>query len=462
MKNNSKFDRAVVIGGSMAGLLAARVLSDFYGETIVLERDELKDAGEQRRGVPHGRHAHAILAGGLQVIEELFPGISDELIAGGALLSDPLKDGRWFFEGGDLARSASGTDSIMSSRPFLEDGVRKRVRRLARVKILDNQSVRQLVTENGRVIGIQTDNGMLEADLVVDAAGRGSQTPQWLESMGFHKPPEERVEVQLAYTTRIFRRRPRHMNGDDFVVVNPTPEGKRGGVVLAKENNEWIVTLFGFFGNKAPEDLAGYIDYAGSLAAPYIHELVSQAEPIGDAERFNFPASVRRRYEKVPGFPEGLLVFGDAICSFNPAYGQGMSSASLQAIALRDTLAGSDKNLARRFFSRAAKVIDNPWSIAVGGDLKMPEATGHRGLDVKLINWYMGHLHRRGHNHVDASLAFVRVAQLLDPPTSLMRPSMIVRVLAGALRRWISRSHETSEQILRSVEPARRQAGDGF
>ena len=427
--------RVLVIGGSMAGLLAGRALSDAYQEVIIVERDELQESTGHRRGVPQGRHAHAILASGLETLEDFFPGIFDELVSRGAVPSDAQLDGRWFIEGGDLARSASGTRSVMSSRPLLEDVVRGRVRTLPGISIRSGVSVRGLITDGTIVRGIQTSSGVLEADLVVDATGRGSKAPKWLESMGFPQPPEERVGIELRYTTRYFRRHPRHLSGDSFAVVPPTPDGKRGGVVLAQEGGRWIVTLFEHFGQGAPADLEGYIAFARSLPAENIYDLLRDAEPIGDAVSFALPASTRRRYEKLDRYPAGLIVFGDAICSFNPAYGQGMSVAALQARSLRDVVTKQNADIARCFYRAAAKVIDNPWSIAVGGDLKMPETTGRRTLDVKLINWYLRHLHRCGHEDPKVASAFIRVAQLLDPPTALMRPVIVARVAYSALQR---------------------------
>lgn len=453
IKSKSHRNRAVVIGGSIAGLLAARVLTDFYAEVLVLERDDLSNEGRNRRGVPHGYHAHALLAGGLEVIEEYLPGISDELISNGALACDPLNDGRWFFEGNDLRRSASGTRAIMLSRPMLEIGVRHRVQTLDNLTILDNRSIRDLVFENGRVTGIQTQDQVLLADLVIDASGRGSRAPKWLESLGFRRPVEEKVEIQVTYTTRIFRRHPRHMNGDTFATLSPTPDCKRGGVILAKEDGEWIVTLYGYFGEKAPEDLDGFIEFARTLPASHIHDVVKNAEPVGEAKVFRFPASTRRRFEKLDRHPDGFLAFGDAICSFNPIYGQGMSSAALQARALADALKSGSESLSERFYALAAKVIDGPWHVAVGSDLRIPETVGRRSPQVRLINWYMSKLHRRGHIRVDAALAFVRVAQLLDPPPAIMHPALAVRVLASAFCRklgWTGASRAHGSVDLRS------------
>ena len=462
MKRETKLGRAVVIGGSMGGLLAARAISESYTDVVIVERDDISSEGVYRKGVPQARHAHAILAGGYQVIEEMFPGLSDELVSRGALVRDPLNDGRWVFEGDDLKRTPSGTQALLLSRPLLEDGIRRRVREIDGIRILDNRSVRELITKAKCVAGIVTDEEAIEADLVVDAAGRGSHASQWIKSLGFEQPREEKVNVQLFYTTRIFRRESRHMNGEAFVSIPSTPEGKRGGVVLAQEGDEWIVTLTGNFGHQAPEDLDGFIEYAATLPAKHIYELVRNAEPIGDAITMRYPASVRRRYEELNSMPDGFLAFGDAICSFNPVYGQGMSSAAQQARELRNALASGNKDLARRFYRAAGKVIDIPWSIAVGTDLQMPETGARRTVDVRIINWYMSKLHQRGHTRSDAAIAFIRVAQLLDPPTALMRPLLAARVIWSWICRALRTNGSKREPLVTSADRSRHVHDSGF
>jgi len=411
---------AVVIGGSMAGLLATRVLTDHYDRVTLVERDAFPSIGENRRGVPQGRHTHGLLASGRQVLDRLFPGISEEFISGGAIAGDIVGEVRWFNEGGCHRQFDSGLDGLLMSRPFLEGIVRSRVIQLTKVQLRESAGVEGLVASSGnlRVTGIQIASEVLSADLVVDASGRGSHSPQWLEALGYRKPPEERVEIALGYTTRFFRRRPQDLNGDWGAVIPPTPHGKRGGVILAQEDNRWTVTLVAHFGNYAPTELDGFIEFARNLPAPYVHEVVRDAEPLGDGFSARFPASVRRRYEKMRRFPEGYLVFGDAICSFNPVYGQGMSVAALESEQLAQALAEGSAGLEKRFFARAERVVDIPWSIAVGNDLRMAEAVGPRTA---------------GHDEVPA-MAFHRVANLLAAPPSLMHPRVAARVLWGNLR----------------------------
>lgn len=429
-------EHAVVVGGSMAGLLAARVLADRFDRVTLIERDELPSQTANRRGVPQGRHTHALLASGKEVLERLYPGFSEQLLAEGAVTGDTSADARWFFEGAPLQRKQCGVSALLLSRPFLERAVRERTLGLPNLTCLQSSHVDGLLSggEPAHVNGVRVGDRAVEADLVVDATGRGSKTPQRLKELGYQPPEEERVEVALRYTTRLFRRNPRDLAGDVAAVVPPTPDGKRGGVMLAQEGGLWTVTLIGHFGNAAPPELDGFIAYAKSLPAPYIHQVVRTAEPVGEAVTAKFPASLRRRYERLRRFPDGYLVIGDAISSFNPIYGQGMSSAALQAAELARTLDEESEGLARRFFARAAKVVDNPWSIAVGTDLRMPEATGPRTPMVRFVNWYMAKLHRTAHHDAEVAWAFLQVAALLAPPPSVLRPRVAARVLAGSLR----------------------------
>ncbi|MGH7492252.1 MAG: hypothetical protein ACREOO_07645 [bacterium] len=204
--------------------------------------------------------------------------------------------------------------------------------------------------------------------------------------------------------------------------------------MLAQEGEMWAVTLLTHFGPCAPEDLPGFVEFAKKLPAPYINEVIRAAEPLGEAASLRFPANVRRRYEKLERFPDRYLVFGDALSSFNPIYGQGMSVAALEAMELERTLIEGSQNLARRFFTRIAKVVDIPWAIAVGADLRIPEAVGPRNAGMKFVNRYMGKLQKAAHHDPALALAFYNVSNLLAPPSSVMHPRIVLRVLWGNLR----------------------------
>ena len=426
---------AVVMGGSMAGLLAARVLSQCFERVTLVERDPLRVESGNRRGVPQARHTHGLLSGGRHALNRLFPGFSEELTAAGAVHGDIIGEGRWFLEGGYHCKFPSGLIGVLVSRPFLEGRVRDRVRALPNVIFRDQEDIEGLTAspDRRRITGVALSREVLSADLVLDATGRGSQTPRWIETLGYPKPVEERVGVGLSYTTRSFRRKPEDAGGDVALIIPPTPAGKRGGVALAQESDRWSVTLLAHFSSGAGPHLDDFVEFARTLPAPDIYDLTRNAEPLDQAAMIQFPASVRRRYEKLPRFPQGYLVMGDALSSFNPIYGQGMTVAAFQALELEAALGEGLDDLARRFFARAAGVIDVPWNIAVGNDLRMPETKGTRPLAVRLINRYMARLHRAAHQDPAVALAFHRVGNLLDPPAAILHPRIVGRVLRRAL-----------------------------
>ena len=428
-----KGKQAIVIGGSMGGLLAARVLSNHFDEVTIIDRDKFPTEPDHRRGVPQSRHTHGLLASGRETLEAFFPGLSQDLREAGALPGDMIANSKWFFEGGLCAKFPSGLTGLLLSRPLVEFTVRKRVLAIPNLTVLEGAVVTGLASSRGKVTGVRLDDRVLEADLVVDASGRGSNAPDWLDLMNYEKPRVDRVEIGVGYTTRLFRRRPQDSGGDVAVVIPANRDTMKGGVMLAQENDRWTVTLFSYFRDYAPTDLEGFRAWAGRLPCQEIGNVIRNAEPIGEAYSARFPASVRQRYENLGRFPEGFLAFGDSICSFNPTFGQGMSTAALEAVELDECLKGGLPGLASRFFKRAAKVIDMPWSVSVGADLSLPSTVGKRNLGIRVINWYISKLHKAAHHDEVAALAFHRVANLLAPPPSILHPTVIWRVLKGNL-----------------------------
>jgi 2-polyprenyl-6-methoxyphenol hydroxylase-like FAD-dependent oxidoreductase len=434
---------AVVIGASMSGLLAARVLSDFFDTVTLLERDTFPVPGEQRKGAPQGKHAHGLHARGREILEQMFPNFTQEMAAEGGLVLDASQEFRWFANGGYHQPSTSDLKGLLVSRPLLEAGVRTRVLALPNVRALENCDVPGVTTteDRARVTGVRlvrratgSAEEILTADLVVDATGRGSRTPAWLKALGYEQPAEERVKIDLGYTTCVYRRTPDQLAGRRGIAIAGDPPNGRTGVAMAQEGDRWIVTIGGYAGDFAPLDPQGFLDYARELPTPDIYALIKDAERLSEPVAYRFAASLRRRYERMTRFPAGYLVFGDAICSFNPVYGQGMSVAALEALVLQDCLAQGGHALAPRFFKKASTVVDGPWSVAVGNDLRYPHVEGRRTRMGQFINWYIGKLHIAAREDAALSIAFLRVVNMIASPASLLHPRISLRVLRGNLR----------------------------
>jgi len=438
-------NHAVVIGGSMAGLLAARVLSDHFERVTIVERDRFPKGVETRKGVPQAHHAHALLPRGFMIMARLFPGIAEELGSGGAIASDVPAESLRYQLGGYRVRFSIGRKSLLMSRPFLEGHIRRRVRELPNVTVLEGHTVTGLLSDGAaeRVDGVSIQRRVedaperrLDAELVVDASGRGSRAAAWLEEMGFERPPEERIEIGVGYTTRVYRSRPDDLSGVKFVIVEPTPGRERSiGAMFRMEDERWIVTLGGWLGERAPTDEAGFVEFARNLPAPDIHEVIKDAEPLGEAVRYNFPANLRRRYERLRRLPEGYLVTGDALCSFNPIYGQGMSVAALEAETLEGCLKEGYEELPRRFYRRVSKVVDTPWKLAAGADFAHPGVEGNKAPTTGIVNWYVGHVRRAITRDEEVCRAFTMVTGLLMPPSALFRPKIALRVFRHSLTR---------------------------
>ncbi len=450
---SNRRDHAVVIGASMAGLATARVLADHFDAVTVLDRDQLPAGSDPRKGVPQGRHAHALLAGGARTIAELFPGIMEELVEGGAVLLE-FDDGRWHQAGGYRAQCLIERKVISASRPYLEGTIRRRVSQLVDVRIERGVGVDGLVCERDRITGVRIAGEapqVVDADLVVDCSGRSSQATRWLEGVGFPAPRVVEVRCQMQYATRILRRSASDLDAAFAVIIESPPHGKRAAFLMPIEGDRWIATVTAGYGAEAPTDEAGFAAAAAALPSPELHEALTAAEPLSPLLTHRLASSQRRRFEKQRRVPAGFLALGDSICSFNPVYGQGMSSAVLQAAELGACLQQhpNDRRLVRAFYRRAAKVIANPWAIAVGADFAYPETTGPKPAGTDLVNRYMKRVLLAAQVSAEVNTAMIRVQNLLAPPTSLLRPSMMRAVRSAA--------REAERQAATASAPTRRQ-----
>jgi 2-polyprenyl-6-methoxyphenol hydroxylase-like FAD-dependent oxidoreductase len=451
-------ERAVVLGASMAGLLAARVLADFFRTVTVIERDELPDDPVNRRGVPQGRHVHALQTRGAQILEEFFPGFLDELVAAGAPVWDDGELTKVYvsYSGHELPRSGTiaGDHKAMAihvpSRPLLERHVRRRVQAMANVTIHGGHDVAELTVaaDRRRVTGVwvvKRGGGTqheLPADLVVDAMGRGARTPAVLENLGYGRPVEDHIVMHTTYVSQLLRIPPGTLT-EKVSLIGPAPGRPTGMALNGYEHGTWIFTVFGMAGHDPPRDLAGMLSFAKDYAPAHLLAAVRAGEPLGPVVEHRMPSSQWRRYDKMRRFPDGLVVCGDAICSFNPIYGQGMSVAALEAVALRDSLRRGVTDLPRRYFRAAAKPISLAWQTGAASDLAFPEVEGRRTSSMRVTNRLVELVLTACESDAVVATQFVKVAWLVDPPIRLLRPSFLYRVATANLgrrqRHWRSR-----------------------
>jgi len=441
--------QAVVLGASVGGLLVARVLADSFASVTVIERDVLPDGAATRRGAPQARHPHALLTKGGHILDQLFPGLLGELVDRGAPVWD---DGDWsklymsiaghvMLRQGRAAFDHKQMALYFPSRPLLEAAIRRRVEAFENVHILDGTEVAELTVtaDHRRVTGVTvaSDDGAashhLGADLIVDAMGRSAHTPAFLEKLGYGRPEELHVKTRTCYVSQPLKIKPNSLH-ELIVNIHPAPGRPAGMFLTTNENDTAIFTVFGIGGNEPPADLRAMIDYAEKYTPAGFLNTVRAAEPIGNPHRYRVPSSQWRRYHKMRRFPDGLLVSGDAICSFNPIYGQGMTVSALQALALQDCLHKGLDNLAHRYFRATAKPISIAWRLATTSDLQFPETEGARSATARIGSKPTERLLTVCETDAVVAAQFFKVSGLIDPPTRLLKPSIVRRLLPAGTK----------------------------
>jgi 2-polyprenyl-6-methoxyphenol hydroxylase-like FAD-dependent oxidoreductase len=440
-------DHAIVLGGSFAGLVAARVLSGHYRQVTVVERDALPAGPVNRRGVPQGRFSHILHGRGLHLLEELFPGFVADLIAAGVPTwqegaAAPLKI--WLLGHRLADPSLPPSDDrplqmCFASRPMLEGAVRRRVCDIDNVQVIDDTTVTSLTTTEAsdRITGVRIATPLgaestLDADLVVDATGRGSRTPVMLDELGYGRPVEDELKIRLTYRTQPLRLPERV---DRSVMVNPKPGQPKLMALIGYENDAWLFTVGGVAGVEPPEGFTRMLTYARDFVPAEVLQIVGRAQPFGECVTYRVPSNRWRRYDKMAQLPEGLLVVGDAVCSFNPIYGQGMTIAAEEALVLDRCLDDGPEGLPRRFFRAITGRLAIAWQMSVGSDLALPEIEGKRSLSMRLTNAYMARVIATAAADPVVSGQFLRVVGMVDSPLTLIQPSTVMRVGQMALRR---------------------------
>ncbi|WP_328876680.1 FAD-dependent monooxygenase [Streptomyces sp. NBC_00287] len=448
------------MGGSLAGLLAAHVLAGHADRVTVVERDRFPDGGEPRPGVPQGRHPHVLLQGGQVALESLLPGFLAELGEAGAprvgMPSDLVlwQEGRWF------RRTSASTHIYTGSRAQLEALVRQRVLANPLISAVQGTEVVGLLGDAARVRGVllrdrsgdtRGEQRALEADLVVDASGSGTKAPQWLEAIGAEGPHEETIDTGLAYASRVYRGRDGVLDGETLgYYVYPGPAQLHGGGALPLEDGSHLVIVSGLRGDEPPTGDDEFVAYTKRLAHPLLDRWLEDAEPLSPAFGYRRTANIRRRYDLPGRRPAGFLATGDALCTFNPIYGQGMAVAAMSAVALRDALADRRRTpTTRRVQGALLAASRQAWDISAGADRSMPGVVGTAaeiGPADRMAGWYLRRVQERSPGDPAVGRVFRAVLTLSEPVTALFAPSVARAVLFGAPAPSPAEPQETPER----------------
>ncbi len=444
---------AVVMGAGFAGLFAARVLSDWYRTVTVVERDVLPDNPLQRKGIPQGRHLHGLLSRGSQALEELFPGILSELVVAGAHVIDDgdmsricTRIGQYGLNRADKFADPAALTLYLASRPFLEFHIRRRVNSLGNVSFVDGcDAVEPILNATNVIAGVRVasrntgEQTVLEAALVVDAMGRAARTPALLSKLGSRRPVETRSTTHATYSSQLLSM-PEGCIPEKLMMAVQPGAGKPRGALMAHEHGAWILTV-GRLANdpNPPTDLHGMVSLVEGFVPPSILAAVRTAETVGDVAVFRYTGAVWRRYDLMENLPVGLLVVGDALCSLNPIYGQGVTMAALQALVLRDCLRDGDPCLPQRFFAAVADHIKPVWEMNEANDRAQASSRQWHRLSGRFTNWMMNGAMKAAENDIVLTETFYRVTNLVDPPGRLREPSVVRRMMVGNLRRHARR-----------------------
>jgi 2-polyprenyl-6-methoxyphenol hydroxylase-like FAD-dependent oxidoreductase len=440
----SQHDHAVVLGAGMAGLLTAQALSGHFRRVTIVERDCNPGHPANRPGVPQGDHLHVILPGGQQAIERLLPGFADELVGAGAVDIAIPTEVLWLSPAGWIDRFPPRHRILSATRPLIEWCTRRRVLATPGIELLEGRTVERLLpgSDGDRVSGVCLGNAdahaggssALRADLVVDATGRRSRLPAWLEQLGFERPVETRVDASLSYASRIYRRPAGTRDWKGAFLQAKPPTTGRMAVMFEVEDDQIQVTVQGAGGDHPPRDEVGFLDFTRSLRSSVIYETIRDAEPLTPIFGFANTANRRRHFERLRRWPERLLAVGDATCAFNPVYGQGASVAALTAVrldrVLRDRADRSLDGLAGAFRREVAAAGKGAWMIATGDDLRYPTTTGASANAVmRMQHRYLDRVIAAATTDEVAMAAMTDALFLLTRPESLFKPGVMWRAL---------------------------------
>ena len=440
IKGENMFNKAIVIGGSIAGKLAAKALSTAFKEVIIIEAGERWDGKASRKRVPQSNHPHVLLKGGENAIEELFPNITNELIEAGSIVNNFTRDLKWHQFGSWKQPFIGEVHMIQQSRSMLEAHIQKRIEQISNITIKYETLVEGLVVNEklNKVCGVKIEclntgnQEEIHADIIVDASGFGSKSIAWLREYEI-EVQEEKVRIDLFYVTRMFKLKENEKLDYCNTLMSPSfPDNPYGVLIQTIEDHRYFVTFSGYANEKAPQTDGEFYNFAENLSIPHVTDFLNKAVAISDIKTYKIPYQVRRRFDLTTNMPEGLLVVGDAHCRFDPVFGQGVSVAAMEAHQLQLLLQGRkqlDKTFTKQFYKKAATIIETPWDMTTTEISRHPQLQRELTTKQKFQLWYTKQIYRLSASNSDVYIRLVRVMNLIRSPFHLFHPKVLLAVL---------------------------------
>lgn len=439
--------KAIIIGGGISGKLAARVLSDYFKEIIVLERDHQPKGPSPRNGAPQGKHLHALLHAGQYGLEELFPGITEKFHLNGAVKINSTKDLTWFHHGVWKLRYDGGYSTTLQTRPHLEWHIEQYIKEIPNISLHYNVSVKNYLYDEVKncVYGVEiksTDHSIksLNADLIVDASGAGSLTTSWLKKRAIHIPHEQ-VQIGLSYCSKSFFLPEREERDWSIKLIYPTPPHEKiGGTISKVEGNQYIVTLIGYLDAIIDKEVLmneqAFLELSRKLPKMDIYNEIKDGVPLSNASIYRIPQIIWRRFDRVKELPKGLLLMGDSVCRIDPVFGQGMSISVLEALSLQKLLSQQKHSLhtlVPKFHKKISKMISPIWNMVITEDFRYPGITGKKPIGLSIQQWYARSIFLLSSQNEIIYNSFIKVMNLVQPTTILLHPNIFIRVIRGLL-----------------------------
>ena len=428
-------EKAVVIGGSIAGLLAARVLSDHFKEVIMIEKDSYLDNDDVRNGTPQANHIHTLLVRGKEILLEFFPELEKNLLEKGANRIDFLNDVRYRLPSGWAPKFNSGIVSFACTRTLLENTIRHQVQKNSKIRIEQGKHITSFILEKSNRISLKIKEGEeIQGDLIVDCTGRNTKTPEWLEAIGFPKPRETKIDSFVRYSTRRYIPPKKDRKWKMLIILNKPIVNPRIGGIYPIEDGKWLVGLYSIGKNYPPTDEKGFLEFTKHLESSELHDALRDAVPDSEICGYQVRGSRKYHYEEMSRWPENFIVLGDAVSIFNPYYGQGMTAAAMGAKTLDDTLKSGKmkKGTTREFQKRLAKAVSLPWILGTSEDLRWPTTAGKRPDTVtRTVQRYAQKVLLLSPRSNLAAKSFQQMMHMTRSPVAIFHPVILLQLIAN-------------------------------